>query len=69
MHLPMNGDIIASFVGNFDHQSVAIIHFQGWSRELPIDRNGVVGFAQPLHWGCLNLFDAKQLVSYEINEM
>lgn len=51
----MDGDVVTSFVGDFDDQSVTIVNFQGWSRELPIDCDGVLGCAQPLHWCCLNL--------------
>lgn len=56
IYIPVNGDIISGFVGNFDDQSVAIVHFQGWSRVHSVDSDCVVSFAQPLHWGCLNLF-------------
>lgn len=59
MQLPVNGDIVLSFVSDFDNHSVTIIHFQGWTWILPIHRDGVLGFAQPLHWCCLNLFHAK----------
>lgn len=62
--IPVNGDIVASFVCDFDDQSVTIIHFQCWSWVLPINRDGVVVFAQPLHWCCLNLFHAKLYVSH-----
>jgi hypothetical protein len=55
MQLPVNGSIVASFVCDFDNQSVAIVDFQGWTRILPIHRDDVAGFAQPLHWCCLNL--------------
>ena len=59
LHLPVNGDIVASFVSNLDLQSVTVIYLQGWSWKLPIDCNGIVGFAQPLHFGCLDLFYIK----------
>jgi hypothetical protein len=55
MQLPVNGGIVASFVCDFNNQSVAIVDVQGWTRILPIHRDDAVGFAQPLHWCCLNL--------------
>ena len=41
----MNGDIITSFVDDFDNQSVTIIDFQSWTGELTVYGDGVVGFA------------------------
>jgi hypothetical protein len=62
MQLPVNGGIVASFVCDFDNQSVTIVHFQGWARILPIHRDGVADFAQPLHWCFFNMFQDKQFV-------
>lgn len=56
----MDGDIVASFVDNIDDESVAIVNFQGRTRVLPVHRDGVVGVAQPLHFGCLNLFPSER---------
>ena len=53
--LPVNGDVVSSFVCDFDDKSVAIVYFQGWSRELSIHCDAVVGFAQPFRWCCLDL--------------
>lgn len=68
MQLPVNGDIVLSFVNDFDNHSVTIIHFQGWTWILPIHRDGVLGFAQPLHWCCLNLFHAKHQLAFKRKE-
>ena len=65
----MNGDIVSSSVCDFDDQGVAVVDFQGWARELAVDRYAVVCFAQPLHWRRLNLFHAKcrlDLIIYTI---
>lgn len=51
----MNGQVVLGFVSDFDDQSVSIVHFQSWAWELPIHRYRIMGSAQPLHWGCLNL--------------
>ena len=58
--IPVNGHIVASFVGDFDDQSVPIVDFQSWARVLSIHGDGVVSFAQPLHWSCLNLSRSKK---------
>ena len=60
----MNGHIVTSFVSDFDDQSVSIVDFQCWARELAIHRDSVVGVAQPLHWRCFNLFHYNQLGNY-----
>ena len=53
--IPVNSHIVTSFVSDFDDQSVTIVDFQCWTRELSIHCDGAVGVAQPLHWRCLNL--------------
>lgn len=60
--LPVDGDVFVSSVSDIDDEGVAIVNFQSWARELPIHRDGVVGVAQPLHFGCLNLFSPKKLI-------
>lgn len=56
MQLPVDGDIVLSFVDNVDHKRVSVVHFQRGSWILPVHRDGAKGIAQPLHWCCLNLF-------------
>lgn len=63
MHLPVNGYIISSSIDNFHDKSITIIHFQGWSWKLPIDSDGILSIAQPLHWCWLNLLEAKHALN------
>lgn len=55
-NLPVEGDIVTSAVYNFDHKRITIPCFQSWPRKLPIHCDYVMGYAQPLHWRLLNLF-------------
>ena len=67
--IPVNSHIVTSFVSDFDNQSVSIVDFQRWARVLPIHGDAVVGFAQPLHWSCFNLFHYnQQLGNYYLTE-
>ena len=48
--VPVDGDVVTSSVNNVDDEGVAVFHLQGRPRVHPVDRDRVVGFAQPLHW-------------------
>ena len=51
----MNCDVVFGLVDDIDDESIAIIDLQCRPWELPVHGNGIVGFAQPLHWRGLNL--------------
>lgn len=48
--IPVDGDVVTSSVNDVDDEGVAVFHLQGRPRVHPVDRDRVVGFAQPLHW-------------------
>lgn len=54
-YLPVDSDVVASSIDDVDHDGVPVIDFDGWTGILTIDRDDIVGLAQPLHLGCLYL--------------
>lgn len=63
--LPVNRDVVTSFVNDVDDEGIAVIHLQRRPRVHSVHRDRVVGFAQPLHRLRLNLFQTKILL-YDI---
>lgn len=60
VYVPVNGQVVLSFIGDSDDQCISIIDLQRWAGKLAVHGDGPVCVAQPLHWACLNLFPQTQ---------
>lgn len=54
----MKRDVVFGSVRSVNHERVSVSDLQGWSGVLAIDRNDLVGLAQPLHRRFLDLLQS-----------
>lgn len=59
VYVPVNCDIVFGAVHDIDHKAIAILDLEGRPGEHPIYRDDIVGVAQPLHRGFLDLNQTK----------
>lgn len=53
--LPVEADVVLSFVNGCYDKRITVSNLQGWTWKLSIHRDGVMNSAQPLHRRLLDL--------------